>query len=91
VLWAISTGNLAGKRAFCNRYGFAHRLLSDPAGAAARDYLVAIPVPGFPVANRVTVIIDPKGTVASVDPSVDFNRAAQTALTELDRLQAGVK
>jgi len=91
VLWAISTGDLAAKRTFCNQYGFAHRLLSDPQGAVARDYRVAMPVPGVSVANRVTVIIDPKGIVASVDPSVDFNHAAESALAELDRLGVGVK
>lgn len=91
MLWAISTGNLAAKRSFCSQYGFAHRLLSDPQGAVARDYRVAMPVPGVSVANRVTVIIDPEGKVASVDPSVDFNHAAESALAELDRLRGGVK
>lgn len=91
LVWAISTGNLASKRAFCASNHFTHRLLSDPQGAVARDYRVALPLPGIAVANRVTVIVDPQGRVAAVDNAVNPATSNDVALRLLDRLREGVK
>lgn len=91
LVWAISTGSLASKRAFCTRNHFTHRLLSDAQGAVARDYRVALPLPGIAMANRVTVIVNPQGQIAAVDPLVNPTTSNETSLRLLDRLRDAVK
>jgi peroxiredoxin Q/BCP len=55
------------KKQFCEKDGITYPLLADVEKSASKDYGV---LTAAGVARRVTFVIDKKGNIAEVDPSV---------------------
>lgn len=89
VVYTVSVQDTASKRAFCDKEGLTHTLLSDIGAKVAREY--AVLMPNRPLARRVTFYINPDGQIALVDGSIKVQSAAEDSLALLAKLGAGLK
>lgn len=67
ILYGISVQDVDSKKEFCDKDGIKYPLLADVKKDTSKDYGVLSAVG---VARRVTFVIDKKGNIAAVDPSV---------------------
>jgi len=82
ILLGISTDQVETHARFAKEYELKYLLLADVGGNVAKQYGVYNPIG---IANRVTYIVSPKGTIAKVFPKA----GTATATLPLFRLERG--
>lgn len=85
VLYGISVQDVDSKKKFCDKDGITYPLLADAKKGTSKDYGV---LSGIGVARRVTFVIDKKGSVAAVDPSVNPATVVPDTLKMVDAVIA---
>ncbi len=85
ILYGISVQDVDSKKKFCEKDGITYPLLADVKKDTSRDYGV---LTAIGVARRVTFVIDKKGTIAAVDPSVKPATVVADTLKMVDEVIA---
>jgi len=84
----VSEDDVASHKAFCNKFNFDLTLLADTDTALYRACGIGqSEYKGTMYWDRVTVIVDPEGTVRKVYPKVSVQGHEQEVLDDLARLQ----
>lgn len=66
----VSVDSVESHKAFAEKYRLAFPLLADPERTVTRAYGALRSFLGFPLARRMTFLIDPAGTIRKIFPSV---------------------
>jgi peroxiredoxin Q/BCP len=85
VLYGISVQDVNSKKKFCETDGITYPLLADVKKDTSKDYGVLTAVG---VARRTTFVIDKKGKIAAVDPSVSPTTVVPDTLKMVDEVIA---
>jgi len=85
ILYGISVQDVNSKKQFCETDGITYPLLADVKKEASKNYGVLTAVG---VARRVTFVIDKKGKIAAVDPSVKPASVVPDTLKMVDEVIA---
>ena len=83
----VSVDSAESHKEFCTKEGLKFRLLSDPAGKVSKAYASTMEYKGATLSARNTFLIDPKGKLVRVFPSVKPAGHSDEVLAALDELQ----
>lgn len=88
VLYGISVQDVDSKKKFCDKDDITYPLLADAKKTVSKNYGVLLPIG---LARRVTFVIDKKGNIAAVDPSVSPASVVPDTLKMVDAVIAKSK
>lgn len=87
-IYGISADGVESHKDFCNKYNFTVDLLADPEAKLLKALGIGqSEFKGTMYWNRVSFIVDPKGTVVKVYPNVTPDGHDQEVLKDLKELQ----
>ena len=89
TILGVSVDDVASHKEFAEKHSLPFTILADPTKQTAKDYGVLTMMMGvFPLAQRDTFIIDPRGRIAKHWAKVDPKDHSALVLKELGALQA---
>ncbi len=84
----VSVDSVASHKKFSDKHNLNFQILSDDQFKVSRQYGTLTRFMGMPIAGRSTAIIDPKGTIRKLFPSVEPTDHAKEIHRTLKALQA---
>lgn len=87
VIVGVSVDTPESHKEFCAKESLTFKLLSDPDAAVSSAYNSVMDYKGAKLSSRNTFLIDPKGNIARVFPSVKPAGHSEEVLAALDELQ----
>lgn len=84
----VSVDSVASHKKFSDKHNLNFQILSDDQFKVTRQYGTLTRFMGMPIAGRSTAIIDPKGTIRKLFPSVEPTDHAREIHQTLKALQA---